>query len=393
MPDARRLVERVAREAYGRLVALLAARSRDIAGAEDALADAFAAALAHWPVEGVPDRPEAWLLAAARRRMIDAGRRRRTREAAVPALLLALEEAGDAEVARDERPALLFVCAHPAIDPAARAPLMLQAVLGLDAARIAGAWRVAPAAMAQRLVRAKARIRDAGIGWRVPEADELPVRLADVLDAIYAAYGIGWDAAQPLAEEALWLARLVAALLPDEPEALGLLALLLHCEARRDARRDAQGRFLPLDAQDPRRWNAAMRSEAEALLRRAAGLGRIGRYQLEGAIQSVHAARAGSGRTDWDAVITLYDALATLAPVLGALVARAAAVSARDGAAAGLAALDAIDGGDYQPYWVLRARLLRALDAPGAAAARERALALTRAPHLEAHLRDTLADP
>ncbi len=245
---ARGTAEAVARAAYGRLVAYLAARSRDVAAAEDALAEAFAAALRVWPETGVPERPEAWLFTAARRQLIQAGRRQAVRGAAEPTLALLAEERQDRapDAFPDERLKLLFVCAHPAIDPAARAPLMLQTVLGLDAARIASAFLVAPAAMGQRLVRAKTRIREAGIAFAVPEPEELPERLAAVLDAIYAAYGSGWEDAagtdarrKGLTAEAIWLARLVTALLPGEPEARGLLALMLYCEARAAARRDA----------------------------------------------------------------------------------------------------------------------------------------------------------
>src|SRR5215510_8071860 len=241
-------IEAVARDSYGRLIAYIAARTGDIADAQDALSDALVAALENWPTNGVPNKPEAWLLHVARNRLTDASRRKEVRQKSEEFLQQIAEEAQTVakvhEYFPDERLKLLFVCAHPAIDPAARTPLMLQAVLGIDAARIASAFLVSPAAMSQRLVRAKSKIRDAGIAFEVPEMDELPNRLEAVLDAIYAAYGAGWEyavGADPhsthLAEEALWLARLVVGLLPDEPEAKGLLALLLHCEARRTARR------------------------------------------------------------------------------------------------------------------------------------------------------------
>lgn len=240
---ARDTAEMVARDSYGRLVALLAVRTRDVAAAEDALADAFAAALADWPANGVPARPEAWLVTVARRRLIDAARRRQTGDAAEGTLRLLAEEVDAAAAAGpripDRRLALLFACAHPALDPAIRAPLMLQVVLGLDAKRIASAFLMSPAAIGKRLGRAKARIREAGIPFAVPDRAELPGRLDTVLDAIYAAFGDGWgdpagtDAARRgLSAEALYLARLAAALMPDEPEALGLLALMLHAEAR-----------------------------------------------------------------------------------------------------------------------------------------------------------------
>ena len=218
--DARRAVERAARDSYGRLVAFLAARSRDVAAAEDALGDAFRAALEAWPRTGIPTRPEAWLLTAARRRLIDRTRHAGVHDAALPTLLAAADEAEDAatgdSIFPDERLALLFVCAHPAIDAAARTPLMLQVVLGLDAARIASAFLVQPGAMSRRLVRAKAKIRDAGIRFALPDAGDLPDRLDAVLGAIYAAYGSGWDdvaGADPrrrgLAAEAIDLGRLL----------------------------------------------------------------------------------------------------------------------------------------------------------------------------------------
>ena len=387
---AARAVELAARAAYGRLVAWLAGRSRDLAGAEDALADAFAAALATWPRDGVPARPEAWLLTAARRRMIDAARRRRTREDAMPTLLLATGDDPDSDFP-DERLKLLFVCAHPAIDPLARTPLMLQAVLGLTAAAIASAFLVSPAAMGQRLARAKEKIRAAGIGWRIPEPADLPERLDAVMQAIYAAYGTGWDdaAANPLAEEAIWLARMLADLLPETPEPLGLLALLLFCESRRAARRDSEGRFVPLSAQDTTRWCAPMLVEARAILTRAGAIGQPGRFQLEAAIQSVHAARRETGATHWDAVALLYEGLHALAPTTGVGVSRAAALAEARGPAAGLTALDGLDAGPiaaYQPYWALRAALLRRLG-QDASDARDRAIALTTDPALIAHLR------
>jgi RNA polymerase sigma-70 factor (ECF subfamily) len=389
---ARQAAERTARTSYGRLVAYLAARNRDIAGAEDALADAFAAALETWPARGVPDNPEAWLMTAARRRLIGAARHAQVAAASAPTLTLALEEhAAATQEFPDERLKLLFVCAHPAIDAAARAPLMLQTVFGFDAARIAPAFLMTPAAMAQRLVRAKAKIRDAGIAFAVPEPRELAGRLDGVLEAIYAAYGSAWDdvtgADAPrhgLAEETIWLASLTAWLLPGEPEALGLVALLLHCEARRGARRAPDGAFVALSDQDSARWSRARIEEAEQALSAAAQLGRIGRFQLEAAIQSAHVSRKLTGAPDWSEIALLYEGLARHAPTVGVLVGRAAAVAEATGAADGLALLDAIAASGvaaYQPYWALRAHLLaRASRSDEAAAAFERAIGLTEDP-------------
>ncbi len=377
LTDAHRAAEAAARDSYGRLVAYLSARSRDVAAAEDALGDAFRAALETWPGDGVPDRPEAWLLAAARRRMIDDSRHAQVKADATPGLLLAAERRqaasapagnGDSdELFPDERLKLMFVCAHPSIDPGARAPLMLQTVLGLDAARIASAFLVAPTAMSQRLVRSKARIRDAGIPFEVPGPDELAHRLDPVLDAIYAAYGAGWEDAagtdprrRGLAQEGVWLARILVRLVA-EPEALGLLALLLHCEARHAARRSPAGDYVPLAEQDVALWSRSMIAEAEQQLAAAASRRTIGRYQLEAAIQSAHAQRAFTGRTDWQAVALLYEGLTRISPSLGALVGRAVALAAALDPAVGLAALDAIDPRsvlNYQPYWAVRAHLL-----------------------------------
>lgn len=370
---ARATAEAVARRSYGKLVAFLAARTRDVAAAEDALADAFAAALSDWPAAGIPANPEGWLITAARRRSIDAVRRRQVAEAGEARIRLIAEEleeamAGAAAIP-DERLRLMFACAHPAIDEAVRAPLILQTVLGLDAATVGSAFLVAPAAMSQRLVRAKAKIREAGIPFRVPETDELAPRLEAVLDAIYAAFAEGWtDAAgtearrRNLSDEAIWLGRLVVHLLPGEPEALGLLALMLHAEARRAARRDPAGEYVPLAAQDTGLWDTDAIEEAEALLRRAAGMGRIGRYQLEAAVQSAHVVRRRTGSADWHAIVTLYDALAAITGSPVVAVNRAVALAETEGAEAGIAALDALAGdrrlAEYQPYFAARAELL-----------------------------------
>ena len=323
-----------------------------MAGAEDALSEAFAAALADWPQRGVPDNPEAWLLVVARRKLVDAVRARIHGEAAAEHLQLLAQTAEPEDSASglpDRRLELLFACAHPAIDRAVRAPLMLQAVLGFDAATIASAFLVAPAAMGQRLVRAKTKIRQAGIAFQVPERSQLPERLDSVLEAIYAAYAEGWsdaEGADPmrrnLADEAIWLGRLVVALLPDEPEALGLLALMLHAHARRRARRDAQGEYVPLAEQDIGLWDSAMIDEAESLLLRASRLEAPGRYQLEAAVQSAHCVRRREGRADWAAIVTLYEALHALTGSPVAALNRAVALAQAEGTDAGLAALEAL---------------------------------------------------
>jgi RNA polymerase sigma-70 factor (ECF subfamily) len=367
---ARETAEAVARRSYGKLVAFLAARTNDVAGAEDALSDAFAAALADWPASGIPKSPEAWLMAVARRRMIDAARRRRRGEGTAGYLRLMAEEleaaaASDRHIP-DDRLSLMFACAHPAIDPGIRAPLILQTILGFDAAAIASAFLISPATMGQRLVRAKHKIRQAGIPLRVPERADLRERLDAVLEAIYAAFAEGWsDPAgtetrrRTLAEEGIWLGRLVASLLPDEPEALGLLALMLHAEARRAARRNGQGDYVPLADQDPALWDTPLIEEAEALLFRAGARGVVGRYQLEAAVQSAHAVRRHTGRSDWVAIEQIYDALSAITHSPVVAINRAIAIAETRGSAAGLAALpDDARLAEYQPYWAARAGLL-----------------------------------
>ena len=370
--QARSTAEEVARRSYGKLVAFLAARTRDVAAAEDALSEAFAAALADWPRSGCPENPEAWLLTVARRKTIDAIRGRQRDEAASEDLKIMAEgleaAAADAEIP-DRRLALMFACAHPAIDAGIRAPLILQVVLGLDAKAIASAFLMSPVAMSKRLVRAKEKIRQAAIPFCVPEREELGARLDAVLEAIYGAYSEGWtdpegtDAARrDLTGEALYLARLVNDLLPDEAEALGLLALMLHAEARRRARRSREGEFVPLAEQDPSSWDVRRIAEAEDLLRRASALGVFGRYQLEAALQSAHAHRCRTGEKNWDDVVRLYDALVALTQSPVAAINRAVAIAEASGAAAGLEALRALDAearlGEYQPYWAARADLL-----------------------------------
>lgn len=368
---AHQTAERVARDSYGRLVAFLAARTRDVAGAEDALAEAFASALKSWPEDGVPDNPDAWLLTVARRRQTDAMRRRQTRTAGEVHIQLMSEEIEDAaanpEVIPDRRLALMFACAHPEIEAGMRAPLILQTILGLSAIDIAAAFLIPPATMGQRLVRAKARIKEAGIPFAIPEREDLAERLDAVLEAIYAAYAKGWTeigdtAAERLADEAIWLGRLVVSLLPDEAEAKGMLALMLYAEARRQARRDADGAYVPLEEQDVALWDEPQILAAEALLRSAnRTAGPTGRYQIEAAIQSAHVARRVTGRPNWDAVVALYDVLLGLTHSPVALLNRAAALAETDGAEAALANLDAIAGDrrmeSYQPYWAARGNL------------------------------------
>jgi len=364
----------VARESYGRLVAYLSVHTHDLAGAEDALSEALVAALTTWPRDGVPQNPEAWLLTAARHALIDVIRHRQVVLQSEPTLRFLRESSTEAVVSttfQDERLKLLFVCAHPAIDPAMHTPLMLQTVLGLDAARIAQAFLIAPKTMGQRLFRAKTKIRSGGIPFDIPQERDLPERLEAVLEAIYAAFGIGWDdmvgadqRGRDLAEEGIWLARVLLQLMPSEAEVQGLLALMLHCEARRAARRGRDGRYIPLSEQDPKQWSLPLIEEAERHLAEAFKRGRSGRFQLEAAIQSAHAERARTGFTDWAAIALFYEKLIRISPALGARVGYAAAVAEASGPETGIAALDAIKHEgvtNYQPYWAVRGHLLQRL--------------------------------
>ncbi len=394
-------VERAARESYGKLLAYLAARC-GLNAAEDALADAFAAALERWPIDGVPQRPEAWLSVVARNRALDGIRRQRSETIALEhvAHVARIAQAAYASNSEpeDERVGMLFACAHPAIAEQIRAPLMLQVVLGIDAARIASAFLVAPSTMSQRLVRAKRKIAGAGVPLSVPPAEDFPARLDAVLAAIYVTFGQGWDDpaetdpdTRGLSREAIWLGRLVCEACPREPEAGGLLALMLHAHARRNARRSAQGTFVPLDEQDPLQWDHALIDEAESLLAHAAGARSLGRFQLEAAVQSAHAVRRFGRAPDYAAIVLLYDALlaSTGSPVVG--LNRAVALAAYRGAAAGIDALDAFAGDarmvHYQPYWAARADMLaRCGETEAARAAFERAIGLTIDPAVRAYL-------
>jgi RNA polymerase sigma-70 factor (ECF subfamily) len=396
--DAARAAERAVRAAYARLVALLASRSRDLAAAEDALSEALRAALETWPRRGVPDRPEAWLMTAAKRAAGHARARSATAAAALPDLTLLAEEA-DAmpDSFPDHRLGLMFACTHEAIDSAMQTPLMLQAVLGLSAERIAGAFLVSPTTLGQRLSRAKTRLREAGARFSRPDPDEVAPRLPQVMEAVLAAAALGWEsvpgsdpARADLAGEALYLAELLADLTPEEPEPKGLFSLILHIRGREPARRAG---YLSLSEQDVSLWDHAMIDRADALLAEAGAMGRFGRLQCEAAIQSVHSEGAILGRTNWPALATLHAALARLAPSLGGQIAAAAVTLEIDGPAAALAALDGMaDVQTYQPWWALRAEALgRAGDRPAQAEALLWAMGLTEDASLRAWLAARLA--
>lgn len=369
--QARFAADAVARGSYGKLVAFLTARTHDLSAAEDALSEAFAAALTDWPRKGCPRNPEAWLLTVARRKIIDMFRGTSREQPASDGIQAAAQApaAPVPEEIPDERLAMMFACAHPSIDAGIRAPLMLQAVLGLDATKIASGFLASPAAMSKRLVRAKEKIRQAGIPIKVPGRDELAERLDAVLNAIYAAFSEGWtdpggsDAARrELTGEALFLARLVVALLPDEAEAFGLLALMLHAEARRRARRSEAGEFVPLAEQNQELWDDGQIAEAEGLLHRASSMAHIGRFQLEAAVQSAHVDRCRSGNANWAYVVEIYNALYAITGSPVVVINRALAIAELHGAGAGLAAMpdELADPRltEYQPYWAARAELL-----------------------------------
>jgi RNA polymerase sigma-70 factor (ECF subfamily) len=403
--EAARAAERVARESYGRLVAFLAARTRDVAGAEDALSEAFAAALRMWPADGVPDNPDAWLLTVARRRQTDSIRRRQTRNAGEEHLTLMADEleaaAADGEIIPDRRLALMFACAHPAIEKGMRAPLILQTILGLTAEDISAAFLIPPATMGQRLVRAKTRIRDAGIPFGIPEKEDLGERLQAVLDAIYAAYAKGWneigDVGVPeVADEAIWLGRLLVSLMPEEPEARGMLALMLYAEARRGARRDADGAYVPLELQDVSLWDTSQIAIAEQMLRQASADGPTGRYQLEAAIQSAHTARRITGDDNWGVVVQLYDHLLALTRSPVVALNRAVAVAEASGPEDALQAMAPLTNDKrmlaYQPYWAARGHLLARTDNAGDAAEAFRvAIGLTTDEAVRVYLQAQLA--
>ncbi len=394
---ARQQAEQAARSSYGKLLARLSAVARDIGAAEEALSEAFARALEHWPKKGTPDSPEAWLLTTARNVLRDryksAAHKTTVSFQTEQDIEQAVEEM-DPEAIPDERLKLLFTCAHPAIDERVRAPMMLQTVLGFEAKQIAAAYLVPASTLAQQLVRAKRKIKNARIPFVVPKREHIPGRLEAVLEAIYGAYAIDWDGVpdteitQDLSTEALFLADLLVELLPEEPEVLGLAALIGFSYARREGRDTTV--FAPLNEQDTSQWNQRRLQRSENLLQRASGLKSIGRFQLEAAIQSTHCARRKTGKTDWAAIAQLYEGLLRTAPTLGAQVAQAAAVGEWQGAEAGLAALDRIEQeklANFQPAWATRAHLLKVCGNTKAAnEAFERAIALSAHSHIRDYL-------
>jgi RNA polymerase sigma-70 factor (ECF subfamily) len=363
-------IERVFRQEYGRAVAVLVRHFGDIDIAEEAVQDAFTIAAERWPATGLPPSPAGWIITTARNRAIDRLRREASRadRHAHAALLHALHEPSEEDVVTDERLRLMFTCCHPALAPATQVALTLRLLGGLTTAEIARAFLVPETTMAQRLVRAKGKIRDARIPYRIPGKDDLPLRLRAVLAVVYLIFNEGYTATsgdrlirEDLCHEAIRLGRQLAELMPDEPEVMGLVALMLLIESRRAARLSVEGDLVLLADQDRRLWNRALIAEGQAIVRRSVARNEPGPYQIQAAINAVHSDAASAEKTDWTQILQLYDLLISVAPSPIVALHRAVAVAEVTGPHAALTLVDSLDIDRYYLFHAIRADLLRRL--------------------------------